>query len=333
MNFKTLSKKKDISVDNKKEIEKSFYQKTTDVLLKNIAWFFIISGFLIIFFSMWKKLDVQLADVCQKIGLTILTSGVFAAVLKSFQFIGVFKEEIENVILGSKFIEKRNDLPILWKKISQAVYKQKFPEISDSLQDIILNSYFPTSHAFYYEDFVITINIEEITSDMVIKFTQSYKIKVVLAEGVDEVVMNHVFSIDKFDGMEEYKNEKEYYKIDGKDILNDITNERTEDEFEIRHNYSTKISGKKTFEIDSRERREYCVKEDNSKIFRVNSITKEMDISVSFPENMSVIFFSIGTVERFLKKHTEHKNHISRIHKNSLILPKQGFGLTFALKN
>jgi hypothetical protein len=333
MNLKSWSKKKDILTIDDKEAEKSFYQKTTDILLRNIAWFFIISGFLIIFFSMWKKLDVQFADVSQKIGLTILTSGVFAAVLKSFQFIGVFKEEIENVILGSKFIEKRNDLPILWKKISQAVYKQKFPEISDSLQEIILNSYFPTSHPFYYEDFVITINIEEVTPDMIIKFTQSYKMKVVLAEGVDEVVMSHVFSVDKFDGMQEYKNEKEYYKVDGKDILNEIDKECTEDDFEICHSYSTKITGKKSFEIESRERREYCIKEDNSKIFRVNSITKEMDISVSYPENLTVVFFSIGTVEKFIKKHTEHKNHISRVHKHSLILPKQGFGLTFALKS
>ena len=312
--------------------EDTIYQKTTSIILRNISWFFILFGLSLIFISLWNKLDTQFSNVLEKIGLTILTSGVFAAVLKSFQFIGVFKEEIENVILGSKFIEKRSDLPLLWKKISAAIYKQKFPEISDSLQEIILNSYFPTAHPIYYEEFVVTINIEEITEDFIIKFTQAYRAKVVLAEDAEDVTIHHSFYIDKFDGMENYINEKEYYKIDGKDILKELEHKNTEDEFEIRNDYQTTVKNKKTFILESKERRQYCIKQDNSKIFRVNRITKEMEVSVHYPENVSVTFFSIGTVNSFEKRHLDHKNHISRVYKDGLILPRQGFGLTFALK-
>lgn len=114
-----------------KKTEKSkstFFKSTTDSFLKNMAWIFIILGLLIIMLSTCDYFTDSIQELINKIGFTMLTSGVFAAIMKSFQFIGIFKQEIENVILESKFIEKRNDLPELWKKISQCIYKEKFPE-------------------------------------------------------------------------------------------------------------------------------------------------------------------------------------------------------------
>lgn len=232
-------------------------KETTDAFLRNIAWIFIILGLILIIFSLWDKLDEQFAHAVNKIGFTILTSGVFAAIMKSFQFIGIFKQEIENVILESKFIEKRNDLPDLWKKISQSIYKKKFPEISNELQEMILSSYFPTNHKYYYEDAIISINVEEFDKDENIKYTQTFKVKVVLAEDVSEVVMEQNYTLDKGENVDINNGQRIYYKIDGIDKLPDMTKEDSETDFKINRKYSlatvnNKISSslRKTFEVN-----------------------------------------------------------------------------------
>jgi hypothetical protein len=307
-------------------------KSTTDAFLKNISWIFITLGLLLIMLALWNKLDDDFAQVISKIGFTILTSGVFAAIMKSFQFIGIFKQEIENVILESKFIEKRNDLPDLWKKISRSIYNKKFPEISDELQEMILSSYFPTNHEYYYEDAVISINIEEFDKDENIKYTQSWKFKVVLAENVNSVTMSQNYTLDKGEDVSLSNNERLYYKIDGVDLIDKMIVCDTETDFKINRNYSLKVSDKKSFVLEIKERRSYCIKNDNIKLFRVNSITKEMDVSISFPDNIRVSFFNVGVIKTFEPKHIDNKNTISRIHKNGLILPSQGFGMSFVSK-
>lgn len=307
-------------------------KRTTAAFLANMAWIFIIIGLLIIMLSASDKLDDDYAHAFDKIGFTILTSGVFAAVMKSFQFIGIFKKEIEDVVLSSKFVEKRNDLPELWKRISECIYRQKFPEISRNLQEIILSSYFPTNHTYYYEDAIITINIEELTSEDIIKYTQTYKFKIVLAEDVDEVIMRQQYTLDKIPNMTLDNNTRLYYKIDGVDKMEEMEMKDDSNEYKLVKNYSLKVSGKKSFILEVKEKREYCIKDDNIKVFRVGRITKEMDVSISYPDNISVNFFNVGVVKRFEPKHIESKNTISRIHKNGLILPSQGFGMSFVSK-
>lgn len=282
--------------------------------------------------AFWNKLDNDFAQVISKVGFTILTSGVFAAIMKSFQFIGIFKQEIENVILESKFIEKRNDLPDLWKKISRSIYNKKFPEISDDLQEMILSSYFPTNHEYYYEDAIISINIEELDGDENIKYTQSWKFKVVLAENINSVTMSQNYTLDKGENVNLSNSERLYYKIDGIDLMSEMIINDTETDFKINRNYSLKISDKKTFILEVKERRKNCIKNDNIKLFRVNSITKEMDVSISFPDNIRVSFFNVGVVKPFEPKHVDNQNTISRIHKNGLILQCQGFGMSFVSK-
>lgn len=315
-------------------ISKEQKKAIANYLYSNLVWIMLVSGISLLSLSRLEILSNfnNICYVSEKMGVAIFSSGVFAAILKSIQFTGIFKEEIEKIILGTKFIENRSDLPKLWKRISRSFYKKRFPDLTNDLQNIILNTYLPIKHKYYYDDFSVTINIEELNKDLIIKFTQTLKIKVILAEGETEVMMEHNFAVDKFKGIENYENRREYYKIDGEDKLDNTDVKEVIDDFTIKKIYKTLVSGKKAFILESKDRREYCIKDDNYKIFRVNSITKEMDVSINYPENMKVSFFNLGVVNNFEHKHVEHENYIGRIHKKGLILPHQGFGLTLAEK-
>lgn len=311
---------------------KSKLEVFREKIYNNLFWILLIVGIAVIYISSWDTFNVYVQGILEKIGLSVLSSGVFASVLKSIQFTGLFKKEIEKIVLGTKFIENRNDLPQLWKKVSKSVYDKKFPSISDELDDLILDFYLPIKHKYYYEDFRYTLKIDELTDDNIIKFTQSFYFKVILAEGETEAKLESVFAIDKSPEIGNLINERIYYKIDGVDILSEITPETTEDEFEKKIKLVTIVQNKKEFLVETSERREYCIKEDNFKLLRVSAITKEMDVSITYPENMSVSFFNIGLVNKFERKHVEHTRTISRVHKKGLVLPYQGFGIAFGIK-
>lgn len=301
-------------------------------LYQNLFWLLLVIGIFIIYMSSWSFFNFYIKGILEKIGIAVLSSGVFAAVLKSLQFTGIFKTEIEKIILGTKFIENRNDLPKLWRKVSRSIYKKKFPNISKELENIILKNYFPTNHPYYYSDFRYTLNIEELTSNNIIKFTQNHSFLVNLAKGETEAVLQGYFKIDKKPELADLTNDRLYFKIDGEDFLKKVNKNDFEDDFEKGYTFDVTIKDKSSFRVETKEHREYCINEDNFKIFRVSKITKDMNVSISYPDNLDVSFFNVGLVDSFERVHVEHKNKISRIHKKGLILPFQGFGITFGIK-
>lgn len=309
-------------------------KRTTSALLSNVFWISIIVGLLLLWTSTGFFTDPRYIGISEKMGLTILSSGVFAVILKSFQFTGLFREEIEKVILSSKFLEKRNDLPELWKLISSQIYKQKFPEINEELQSIILDEYFPVSHKVYYENLIFTINIDEITEQNIIKFTQTVYIKGKKQDDSNIDKLTKCVKVEQSQNPENYKLEKIYYRINGKEV--DIETIKNKEKIDEKGNKIIEteipIGNEKIFEIETKERREYSIKDDNTKLFHVNYITKELQVSISYPENVKVLFFPLGVVKPFTNLHEDHSNRITRIHRDGLILPYQGFGLTFDTK-
>lgn len=301
-------------------------------IYNNLFWILVLIGMFLLYMATWNVYNLYWQDIFEKVGLSVLSSGVFAAVLKSLQFSGIFKKEIADIVLSTDFLEKRNDLPELWKRISKGIYQKKFSEISDEIENVVLGAYFPTKYQYYYKDFRYTLNIEELSDDDIIKFTQTISHQVVLQNGVKQANIEHSFVIDKQEGFELLKNKKEYIKIDGVDILKDVDAVSTENEFETKTVYNISIDEKSRFLLETKESREYSMRDDNYKVIRVNTFTKGMDVSVSYPSNMLISFFNIGVIEKFERNHVEHDNRLSRVHKEGLILPFQGFGITFARK-
>lgn len=313
-------------------MDESNYKKFQRWMFSNMVWILLVTALLLMLITYLDLVKNQkLIDILEKASLAILSSGIFAAVLKSIQFTGLFKEEIEKVILGTDFVKNRRDLPQLWKTISKTIYKKKFPKISEDLENRILDTYFPTNEDFYYEDYVVTINIEEINSDFEIVYTQTCKYKVVLDNDVDQIELSLETSISQEEDTSEIINELQFFKIDDKDA-NVKEDESTRDNPKISK-YIIPIKGNGPFSIHSKYKRRYSLKNENYKLFRLKRFTKNMEVVIKYPDNVCVSFFNIGLVNKFQQQHVEISNQISRSHKNDVILPHQGFGMSFELKS
>jgi hypothetical protein len=308
------------------------YKKFQKWMFANMVWILIVIALLlmlVIYLDLIK--NQKLVNIFEKASLAILSSGIFAAVLKSIQFTGLFKEEIEKVILGTDFIKNRRDLPQLWKTISQTIYKRKFPKISENLENRILDTYFPTNHDYYYEDYIVTINIEEITDDFEIVYTQTCKYRVVLDENVDEIELSLETSISQEEDSSEIINKLQYFKVNNKDA--DCKEDKSTKDNPKMTKYIIPIKGNGPFEIQSKYNRQYSLKNENYKLFRLKRFTKNMEVVIKYPKNVCVSFFNIGLVNKFQRQHVEINDQISRSHKNDVILPHQGFGMSFELKS
>ncbi|TGV04597.1 hypothetical protein [Flavivirga rizhaonensis] len=309
------------------------WTKTRSWIYKNLFWLLIIMSLGILLLAgsnyitnLWWK------DVLEKIGIAILSSGVFASVLKSIQFTGIFKEEVGKVMLETDFIKNRRDLPDLWSKISKIIYDRKFKKISKDLEQIILDNYFPTNSKFYYKDYFVTINIDKINKDFEVSYTQTCSYDVIVAKNVDEITLTLETSITQEDDAKSSTivNELEYFTVNGNP-------QKTKEDPETVNNknfsrYFMDIKGKGPHKIESKYNRKYSLKNENYKLFRLNHFTKNMDVAISYPKDICVSFFNIGLIHKFDPVHVEIENQIYRKHRKSLIFPKQGFGMSFEKK-
>jgi len=297
-------------------------------IYQHLVWIFLILSIILLWLSHADFITYpQFKGLLNKLGLALFSSGVFAAVLKSIQFTGIFKEELEKIILGTDFIENRKDLDQLWRKISKSIYKSKFPQISEHLEERILKTYFPTDYEYYYEDYVSTINIHDISEDLEITYTQTVKFNVILDKTIDSTVFKQNMKIDDADKPSEVKNDLKYFKVNGEKKDPEI--EREVKDQQVIERIVVPLKGAKIFKIESRFERKYSLKGENFKLLRFNTFTKNVDVFISYPKNISVSFFNVGNVNFFEEHHTDVAQQISRSHRNDVILPYQGFGMSF----
>lgn len=297
-------------------------------IFKNLTWILLVLSLICFIMSSNKFFSDEISLVLEKAGLSMLTSGIFTAVLKSLQFTGIFKEEITKVMTGTAFIENRNDLPKLWKDISKSLYKRKFPKISDILEDKILNSYLPTNSPFYYEDYNVSINITEINDNFEIFYTQTCEYTAILDNESESAILEIESQIsDDDDPDTSIKNELVYFKVNNESV------NMVEDESTIENPkkclYKHELKNGKKFFVESKYTRRYPLKNENYKLFRMKHITHGMHVSINFPVDVRVSFFNIGLVNGFASVNKDFNQHICRILNNDIILPHQGFGMSF----
>lgn len=158
-----------------------------DILFCFIFWYFFPD-----FYNNYKGVFVFLKGL----STTTLGAGVFTAMLKYFQFMGIYKDEINNIISSSEFENKltkviqnnpynidslkgRNDINQIWKNATLCLFESEYPQISEKIKNKLSNSFFDgDSLAHYYKNYVIQLDItfDNTTNLISIKETSSFTI-------------------------------------------------------------------------------------------------------------------------------------------------------------
>jgi hypothetical protein len=283
-----------------------------------LPWLILSLGFISFAYGTYGTFDnTKNQDFYKTIGHTAITGGVFAVLLKSMQFIGVFREELIKIIFEPKTLENRVDLPIFWKNTSTVLFKNKFPRISDRLLKDVEGIYFPTKEVTYYEnaEHLLEFVIEN-EEEGIVKVKSTITLDVVCEKSDSKT--NYEFGFLKTN--ENYNLKK--LKINGLDI--DISNKSTEmkngQEFYV---YNNKLKGQKRHKIEKIFERKMKLSEDNIFLFTAKKIFFKLKVQIHYDKKLELKLRKSGTLNEF-----NQKKKLARFIEyqcEGLLYPEQGY--------
>lgn len=296
-----------------------------------LAWIFTIVGVLLYVVDfLWIDVNSVWWQIVMKIADVLVIGVVLGFVTNSAQFIGIFKQDLQDIIYGKDFIKKRNDIEIIWDNISKIMFKEKFPKIHKELLSAI-KKYLPQQAICYCENREDNICIEWIDKELgMIKTT-----KLVTFDLVLESTEKFNFQLSSRGYSDE--NEPDFNKIvsffvdnvdETKSVVKTMNSGKKDSEGRIVLEQQVTLKGKTKYTIKYTREASYNMNMDSSICSRVRYITHGLRLSLSLPEDISAEFICRGTQDDF----EDVGIKVNRIEKKyrGIIFPRQGY--VFALR-
>lgn len=290
------------------------------------AWVILIVGVLLYYIgyfhieqtSVWKEVLIKIADV--------LVIGVILGYLSNAaQFLGIFKQDLQDIIYGKDFIKQRKDITPLWETVSKQLFQNKFPTIHKDFLKVIIG-YFPKNEVSFYNEYESHITIEWVNQEEgLIHVTDSVSFELIADT---ESEFEYPFKTwTKVINKENYENKITEITVNG--VIPKIENVgEYKEKDDICHEQKIKLKGSTKYEIKYVREKTYNINEDYYIGFRAKYIVNKLRVCLDYPENIDAIFTCRGTQLDF-EDVKNPKRQIEKKYKN-IILPRQGY--IFALR-
>jgi len=265
----------------------------------------------------------------QNVGSSILASGIFALVLKSIQFLGVFKEELNEIVYDAKFLKNRLDLPLFWEKVTKVLVKDKFPNIHADLMKDVKDTYLPTSLVQYYDNCSETIEIELIDENKeLVKVNHAISFTVIPSEASTVFVHPYRNQIQCADHCPDTSLKLNYVKVNSKQVDTELKQVRNKNILES--SFELHLKDKNGYNLEYSVTKVYSLKSDHIISYRTSYIQNNFKVQI-FLKGIEANFVEVGTLNNFKTKH----NRIDFIEKEytGLMYKKQGYLATLKMKN
>lgn len=254
------------------------------------------------------------------IGQAFIAGGIFSLLLKTFQLMGVFKDELIEVIYEGKFLRNRKDLSEVWEKVSNVMFKNKFPKISKEITNDVRDIYFPTEQVLYYDNYKQVIEIELLEDDK-IKVTQKSDFTIFPTEISVKIPFKSQNAI-KFKNAEDVYFKVNYLKVNSQPVAFKITQEKIDSTLKSMITYDVKSCEEYRFEIEVEK--SYFLKDDNFIGFQKSQLIHDLNVKITLKGDLKFDFQSSGTLKQF--KPVMYKNeNIYEFDYKGIIYPKQGY--------
>ncbi len=271
--------------------------------------------------------------VFEKVGDVFLVGAVLGYISNAAMYMGIFKKELEGVVLEEKFIEKLKpqEIASLWERITKKLFQSRFKGISSNLLSLIKDNYLPGQRSIYYSNYKSNVTIEwQDREKEIVKVTSVNHFKMV-TESVDKFTVPWKSWTRVGNGAENpYSMQITKYKINGEDAELQKTDLGIVDG---EHVFECKVSleGSKVYDVQNVIEKIYSLREDFDKCFRAGYIVENYTLAVRYPDDMLLQFASRGTCMDF-EIVAQSSNSLTAQY-DGLILPKQGYVISIRLKN
>ena len=231
-----------------------------------------------------------------------------------------------------KIYRKRTDKQEIWSMISRLLYQEKFPLISDEIENIITSRYFPTTHPYYIENCEFIINITNFNEHfwqhdetMILHIKPTSKVKIPYTfKSVIDLPPHDIPDVTDYINTE-FSNNGVTTILDNSDI--------EKDNKYLKQTLTIDLEGSESYRLVVKRSKILCKITNPYKTFVSTSIIKDLTLTVMLNVGIKVDFRSRGTVNDFIESDEQTNNDIKVIKwtYKGLILPHQGYILIFKL--
>lgn len=280
---------------------------------------------------------VRRQSLLYTLGSAILSGGVFAAVLKCVQFLGVFERALENIVLGNKAWLKslsENRLKALWTDTTAAIVVKGFPELSASLTKDVLDQMVPKLEKYYYSS--ISRRIELRSYDEATDTLQTFEeYRLVINAHADEEI-DYSFSFFCF--LSEDKSEGQtasitHLNIDGVDHLDKVEIKPSSSQqglYSHEVGYKIKLTGRSQYSVVRHMKRQTIVSKDPVVHMVTMRFASSMQVYVDnrCAEALGIRVLPVGLAKHAYKQSTE-SDTMTLIDVNQLMFPGDGLVIVY----
>jgi len=269
-----------------------------------------------------QYLSIHWPDYLSDLGKAIFISGVAGIILHTFQFMGIFKEELKKIISHPEYIRNRVDLPQYWETVTRELLKHKFPDINAKIMDDVKNGYLPIDSVNYVEKYWQLTNIKLIDRNKeIVEIEQTTRSTIIFTE--NKKPFNLEFANTLLGGPgNQYIPTFEICSLIINKVKQEVHVTPTKDGNKHISKYNVTFEGGRTYEMELKIKKTYCLKYDNV-IIQINSNIRN-NCNLKFQlSGVSLDFNEIGTLKKF-KTNADNESLIEKEYVG-LIYPRQGY--------
>jgi len=277
---------------------------------------------------------IVVRNICKETGAIIIAGGVFASIVKSSQFSGIFSDLLRNIVYCTEHLEKRKDLELIWEKVSKALCRQKFKDISDDLHNSIKANYLPIDHEYYYKDHNVDIDIEYDAENPGYVFVTESLHTTIISDDTAKIPVVFKGSIPLIQSERNLTTyELTELKVNGKDQVLAKVAKVDRNSKELTYENKIECAGSTTYKIIKKEKKRYSLKANPYRGQNAIWLYDNYAVEIIYPKEISIEFLDMGVLKRWHveKKHNAATKRLKATYEG-LIFRKQGFLILFREK-
>jgi hypothetical protein len=306
---------------------KKFFSSTIFPIL------FITIGVGTILVGIWFPFESKLwKETWLSLGKTIFVSGAFAGILKLMQIHGVFMGELEKLIFEPKYLNNRKDIPSYWEKISQELFKNKFPAIRQKLLNDIKDTYLPTKEVIYYDKAEQNIDLTLDENDFLI-MKRTTTINVVCTDGKKtEIMYEFTTMLSSKSEIEANVYSNTSITVNGENALGVVFDPLSKSGNNTLYRVKVPLNGCDEYELEREDTTKTKFISCEIVVFRAAKLTNTLSVTITYSNNIDVELIKMGTLDKFIPKHKEEAKNFQRYEYKGIIYKEQGYFIKITKK-
>lgn len=264
--------------------------------------------------SLVYRIILNIADV--------LVIGVVVGYMSSVaQWAGVFKKDIQDIVLGKRLVGDRKDIESIWNNVTKQILKNKFSDIHSDLLAALKKNIPGDDSISYYEDYDSDIIVEWVDRTNGIIETTETMTFFLISESEKSIILplkTYTLGTPSTASVQ-----KPIITVDGQSPEMTHIEQRVIDSGELEDISNVHLSGKRRYQVRYVRKKRYDIAKDYFIGLKSQYLIKDLCVSLTLPEGLNATFIERGNNINFIN--VKKDKHYIKMKLKGVIFPRQGY--------